>query len=147
MNEEYRSSTPLKTLADSVEALIFPDGKDTTVTKEINAVASRQSFNIIYLITSRGEHIILNGHRHPRMKVLQAWVELKDNSERTQRIEIIGITQPKDIAESYKAGVAIPLTLRYRTNEVHFVSNVIVKADSDRLCTVHLLCESTEEQP
>ncbi len=144
---EYRGSTPLITQAAEIEDIMFPNVKNATINQEVNAVASRQTFNIVYLITSRGEHVIINGHRHPRMKILQAWVELKDNSERTQSIEIIGITQPKDIAETYKAGVAVPLTLRYRTNEVHFVSSVITKTDTDRAVTVTLLCESTEEQP
>ncbi len=144
---EYRASTPLITQANEIEAIMFPDGKNATINQEVNAVASRQTFNIIYLITSRGEHVIVNGHRHPRMKVLQAWVELKDNSERPQSIEIIGITRPKDIADTYKAGVAVLLELRYRTNEVHFVSSVIAKVSSDRAITVTLLCESTEEQP
>ncbi len=145
--DEYRISTPLKTLATEIEELMFPDGLSDTITGEINAVASRQTFCYTYLITSRGEHTIINGHRHPRMKVIQAWVELKDNSERSQRIEVIGVTKPQDIAESYKAGVAILLPLRYRTNEIHFVSDIKVKADTDRLVSVTLLCESTEEQP
>lgn len=144
---EYRDSTPIKTLANEIEDLIFPDGKDVTIPNEINAIASRQTLCYTYLIISKGEHTIINGHRHPRMKAMQAWVELKDNSDRTQRIEIIGITKPHDIAESYKAGVAIPLTLLYRTNEIHFVTDIKVKADTDRLVSVTLLCESTEEQP
>jgi len=137
------SSTPIQSLADEVSAKIFPEGLTEEVYTEINAIASRQTFNISYLISNSGEFIIVNSYRHLRIKIIQAWVEVKDNSYRSQAIEIIDITEPKTISESYKAGVAVPLKIIKQ--ELNFYKSIRVIAKSNRLVTVNLLCESAEE--
>lgn len=116
-----------------------------TVIQDVQALAARQTFNIVYLITCKGEHIIVNSRRHPRMKIVQAWITVSDNSTRPQVIEIIGLCKAQFITESYKAGVAIPLIIIQP--EIHFIDAVVIKAASSRLITVNLLCESTEAQP
>jgi len=128
-------STPIKSLASEVSDVMFPEGTTGDIYNEINAVASRQTFNIQYLISEAGEFIIVNSYRHLRLKIIQAWVEVKDNSYRSQAIEIIDIAEPKTISESYKAGVAVPLKLI--KEELNFYKSIRVIAKSNRLVTVY----------
>jgi len=116
------------------------------VIRDVQALAARQTFNLAYLVSCKGEHTIVNSRRHSRMRILQAWVTVADNSDRSQSIELMGLCKAQPIAESYKAGVAIPLTL-IRNPELHFIDEVTIKATGSRLVTINILCESTEAQP
>ncbi len=109
---------------------------------DVKALFERQTFNVSLPIWAAGDYTMLNGGRHARLSILDAWVEVKDNSDQNQTIEIVGFSDILNIPETYSAGVAIPLDMI--RGELGFGENVIVKASTNRRVTVELMCESDE---
>lgn len=113
-----------------------------TLKGTLNALYGRQSVSLRKFTETKGTHIIANARRHVRLKVLDAWVTVSDNSDVEQSVEVLGITKPLEIAPSYKAGVSIPLTIV--ENEINFFRPIKVNVSSNRRVVVELLCESME---
>jgi len=109
---------------------------------DVNALYERQTQTYTLPIWAAGQYTMLNGGRHTRLKIIDAWVEVKDNSDQDQSIEIVGFSNILNISDTYGAGVAIPLDMT--RGELGFGENVIVRAGTNRRVTVQLLCESNE---
>lgn len=130
--------TPIKDYFNDLEDVIN-DHAD-----EIKASVQRQTVLYRYPIWASGTFTMLRGGKHPRLKIIDGWITVADNSDRAQKIEVIDIAEPVDISSSYSAGVIIPLPIRLNSDKIMFHKDVEIRALGERRVVIEMLCETYE---
>ncbi len=93
-------------------------------------------------IFAAGKSMMARGGMHPRIKIVQAWVQVTDTSSRNQIIEIIGISNPLTITSGYSAGVTINFMPHLLQLDIPDMNDIIVNATTNRKLIINLLCEA-----
>jgi len=110
--------------------------------RDIDSLYQNQSNLYVIPIWAAGQYTLLDGNKHGRLKIVDAWVEVKDNSDLDSTVEIIGLSNPLYVPNTYSAGVSIPIdVLRKNIGLNEFV---YVRASTNKRLSVHLQCESDE---
>lgn len=81
--------------------------------------------------------------KHGRLKIRDAMVYVSDNNYVEQYVEIIGITEPLNIASTYSSGVAIPLNVI--RSFVGLNEQIDVYSTGGRRIAVELQCDNNED--
>jgi len=110
---------------------------------EAKAIAQHQTFTISYAVEAVGTTTILNSSKHPRAKIINAFVQVGDNLPLENIVEIEGITNTIKISDTHTAGNM--RLFKILKPQLHFIDNVKVKTTSDRRIIVNLTLESIEE--
>lgn len=109
---------------------------------EMRALASKQTHTISYAIDQHGMTTILEGGKHLRIKIVNAFVQMGDNVADEDIVELVGISNYIRFSPTEKAG-------KVRIFNVHesnlmFSDAIVVNASSNRRIVVNVTFESTE---
>ncbi len=122
----------------------FQNIQDTINTNadDLNAVAKRQTYTIIYAIEKIGITEILKSGKHLRMKIINGWAQLGDNVKESISVSIEDLTDMITFKETEKAGKVRIFKINH--SYISFIDNVRVYTSSDRRILVGLTLESVE---
>ena len=91
---------------DGFSATVFDThigDKITTLEDRVDSLYQAQS-SIVYPLWARGTYAILKARQHYRVKLVDAYVVVGDNSERDITLELVGYSEPMTITSTYKSG-------------------------------------------
>lgn len=109
---------------------------------EIRALASKQTQTIGYAVDQSGLTTILEGGKHLRIEIVNAFVQMGDNVTNENIVELVGISDSIRFNPTEKAG-------KVRIFDIHkknlmFSEGIIVKTSSNRRVIINVLFKSTE---
>lgn len=109
---------------------------------EMRALSSKQTQSVGYAIDQSGLTTILEGGKHLRIKIVNAFVQMGDNITNENIVELMGISDSIRFSPTEKAG-------KVRIFDIHkknlmFNEGIIVKTSSNRRVIINVLFKSTE---
>lgn len=109
---------------------------------EMRALASKQTHTISYAIDQHGMTTILEGGKHLRIEIVNAFVQMGDNISNEDIVELVGISDSIRFSPTEKAG-------KVRIFDVHksnlmFSDAIVVNMSSNRRIVVSITFKSTE---
>ncbi|MCK4826982.1 hypothetical protein KA005_65215 [bacterium] len=109
---------------------------------EMRALSSKQTQSVNYAVDQSGLKTILEGGKHLRIEIVNAFVQMGDNITNENIVELMGISDPIRFSPTEKAG-------KVRIFDIHkknlmFSEGIIVKTSSNRRVIISVLFKSTE---
>jgi len=119
-------------------------GELSELTRKLNTIQNYQTHLISFPVWSEGEHTILQPREHQRIKIIEAWATLGDNTNRSQTLELMGVSQPLHFSNSYTSGSIKPFEVMKMHGKIPYFRSLKVKASTARRTTINLLVTSYE---
>jgi hypothetical protein len=113
--------------------------------EEITALAKRQTFTLSMMIDTAGEHVLVRGGKHPRMKMIHGYAIVCDGIEIDAYVEIQGAASRIKFYNGDKYGKG-RIFDPFKNHAIHFSETVMVSLTVDRRILVSATFESTEEE-
>jgi len=143
VRKEIRWSAKSFSMQDIIDNFknVFDDMEANS--KEITALAQRQTWTIVKMFETPGKHIIMASDKHPRCKLVNAYCTLGDNVETAVACKYNGDTCAFTSTENSGKVRAI----RFNTlNAIHYKDAVEVEQIGDRRLVYNFTFESMEER-
>lgn len=111
---------------------------------ELAALASQQTNTVIRAYETPGIHILLQGGKHRRGTIIDAWLQIGDNAELSDIVEIVDVTDSINIKDSEKSGKLHLFTIKKKA--LNFFETVYLRKTTNKRILVGITLESANEQ-
>lgn len=111
---------------------------------EITALSQHSTVTISMMFQGRGRHVLLQGGKHLRCRLVNAYALIHDNINAEIGISLVNFAQDIKFSESEKKGSGKIFDLDPNAI-LHFIDPLEVELTGDRRVSVYVTLESTEE--
>lgn len=109
---------------------------------ELIGLATKQTQTVSYCVDTIGITTIVNGNKHLRIKITNAFLQAGDSVPKNEVIEIVGITNAISLKSSEKAGKVRVFDILKK--HLMFNEDIKVKTSGDRRVIINVTYESGE---
>lgn len=109
---------------------------------ELRALAFKQTQTISYCVDESGLTTILNGGKHTRVKIVNAFVQMGDSVNSEEIVKLVGISDAIKFSDSEKSGKVRVFNIL--KEHLMFYEDIIVETTNDRRVIVNVTIESEE---